>query len=83
MSILEFAGILLLIPIDAITFRDIGLLGAFIALWLMLRQRSPDFVSDQNQENKIEDPRSASRHLAKQIGSEPVVETFEEFMGQK
>ena len=34
--VLEMAAILLLIPVDSITFRDIGLLGASFALLLIL-----------------------------------------------
>ena len=72
-SILEFAVILILIPIDAITFRDIGLLGAFIALWLVLRG---DFKNTT-------EPVASKTFLASQVGGKSEVETFDEFMGNK
>lgn len=37
LAALEMAGILLFVGIDAITFRDLGLLGAAAALFLMMR----------------------------------------------
>lgn len=36
LATLEMAAILLLLPVDSITFRDIGLLGAALALWIIL-----------------------------------------------
>lgn len=39
---LEMAAILILVPIDAITFRDIGLLGAAFALFVILSNLSPN-----------------------------------------
>lgn len=74
---LEMAGILFLIPIDAVTFRDFGLFGAGLALFLILssgfQQLSTPISSKQAKpvENKpIKE-------------GEPVVETFDQFMGQK
>jgi len=83
-SVLEFAGILLLLPINAITFRDIGLLGAFLALWLMLMRRSFDMPAEQHEPEGL---KRAEYHdlpsLKKNASGEPVVETFEEFMREK
>lgn len=85
-SVLEFAGILILIPIDAITFRDIGLLGAFVALWLMLMRGSFDIPSEQHEPGGLkraehhDKPAEPKKPI---IPGEPVVETFDEFMGQK
>ena len=36
LTALEMAGILAIIPIDAVTFRDFGLLGAAFALFILL-----------------------------------------------
>ncbi len=68
---LEFVAILLLIPIDAITFRDIGLLGGALALWVIL-SRNVFIIPAEKPE-----PESSERQAG-----EPTVETFEEFMGQ-
>ncbi len=75
LSVIEFVGILIVLPIDAITFRDIGLLGAFVALWSILRVESTDFslTSPSVQEKKVE-------HKPVREG-ETQVETFDEFMG--
>ncbi len=35
LAALEMAGILILVGIDAITFRDLGLFGGALALWIM------------------------------------------------
>jgi len=83
-SVLEFAGILVLIPIDAITFRDIGLLGAFMALWLMLVRGNFDIPAEAHEPGGLK----RAEHHDKPVEpkkltnpEEPVVETFEEFMG--
>lgn len=77
---LEFAGILLLIPIDAITFRDIGLLGGGLALWLLL-SRKVFIISAEKHEP---DGSKRVEHHAPDVKPDgPTVETFEEFMGQK
>lgn len=74
LTTLEFAAILLLIPIDAITFRDFGLLGAGWALFLLLRG------GDENKSGLSTMP---SRPVpAKKLGEGLVVETFDQFMGQ-
>lgn len=65
---LEFAAILLLVPIDAITFRDIGLLGAALTLYLILLRGKVE-VLDEKHESDGE----------KQAG-QPLVETFDEYM---
>lgn len=89
LSVLEFAGILILLPIDAITFRDIGLLGAFIALWLMLMRGNFDIPAEQHEpgglqraEHHDEPKKSIREGLPAQAG-EPLVQTFDEFIGQK
>lgn len=86
-SVLEMAGILLLIPIDAITFRDFGLLGASLALWLILmRGDSYSIPAEKHEsgglnraEHHDEPDRITKKGLLPQPG-EPVVETFDEFM---
>lgn len=79
---LEFAGIILLIPIDAITFRDIGLLGAALALWLILLDKNQDMVFGQGQSRPTQRAKSEIQAVKPQNG-EPLVETFEQFMQQK
>lgn len=44
---LEMAAILIIVPIDAITFRDIGLLGAAFTLFVILSDLSPDSSQGQ------------------------------------
>ncbi len=70
---LEMVGILFLIPIDAVTFRDFGLFGAGLALFLILsdgfQQVSTSVLSKQARPVKN-----------KPQAGESVVETFEEFM---
>lgn len=74
LTTLEFAAILLLIPIDAITFRDFGLLGAGWALFLLLRG------GDENKSGLSAMP---SRPVPeKKTEGELTVETFDQFMGQ-
>src|SRR3989344_8956430 len=52
---LEMAGILFLIPIDAVTFRDFGLLGGALALFLLLNGGFSKVSGEQTySENKIE-----------------------------
>lgn len=41
LAILEMASILWLVGVDAITFRDMGLLGGLITLWLIYANRLP------------------------------------------
>ncbi len=86
LSVLEFAVILILIPIDAITFRDIGLLGAFIALWLMLMRGNYDIPSEQHEPGGMSraehhDEAQAPKMVAKE--GEPLVQTFDQFIGGK
>ena len=78
LTTLEMAGILLLIPIDAVTFRDIGLLGAGLALFLILNggfketfMGNGPLVTEKKVEQKpVKD-------------GEPLVQTFDQFMGQR
>ena len=76
-TILEFAGILLLIPVDAITFRDIGLLGAALALWHLLKK---DVLITSVEKYAPEGLKRVVDHTDVKPG-EPKVETFDEFMG--
>lgn len=76
-SVLEMAAILLFIPIDAITFRDFGLLGASLALFLLLSGEYTEVSAGKSssvQENKVE-------HKPIKEG-EPLVQTFDEFIKQ-
>lgn len=74
LTTLEFVAILLLIPIDAITFRDFGLLGAGWALFLILRG---------GHENKSASLTVPSQSVPeKKSGEGLTVETFDQFMGQ-
>src|SRR3989344_916771 len=81
---LEFAAILLLVPIDAITFRDIGLLGGASALWIILSQSVFTIPTEKYETKSL---KRVEHHLGKTpltaLGQadEPTVETFEEFMG--
>ena len=79
-SVLEFAGILLLIPIDAITFRDIGLLGAFVALWLILAKDIFIVIPAEKHESEV--VKRPEHHEPAKDG-QPTIETFDQFMGQK
>ncbi len=72
LTALEMAGILLIIPVDAVTFRDIGLLGGALALFLLLR--------NSNQEVGAKEKPPVQQRPE---GSGPVVETFEQFIGQQ
>lgn len=72
LTALEMMGILLIIPIDAVTFRDMGLLGGALALFLMLRNPNS---ADQIKDKPIVQQRSE--------GSSPIVETFDQFIGSK
>ena len=78
LSVLEFVGILILIPIDAITFRDIGLLGAFVALFLVMTRNVFEIPGEihevgvgKREEHHVTAPKDVT---------EPPVETFDEFM---
>lgn len=72
LTALEMAGILLIIPIDAVTFRDLGLLGGAFALFLLLRNSNQTIYA---KEKPVVQQKSE--------GSGPVVETFDQFIGQK
>lgn len=75
---LEMAGILFLIPIDAVTFRDFGLLGAGLALFLILNEGFKVTLGGNNSsvpQNKMENKPAKE--------GEPLVQTFDQFIGQK
>lgn len=85
LTALEMAGILFLIPVDAVTFRDFGLLGGGLALFLILNGgfketfRNDSFMSQNKVEQKpIKDPSTGSGQAG-----EPLVQTFDQFIGQK
>ena len=84
---LEMAGILFLIPIDAVTFRDFGLLGGGLALFLILNGGfKPVLIGSSSSvvfENKIEHKPVKDLTTSSRQAGEPAAETFEEFMGQK
>ena len=69
-TVIEMAGILLFVGVDAITFRDIGLLGAALALYVILVGGS----------EKPKDKQPKSTILAENKSSEPKVETYDQFM---
>ena len=74
---LEMAGILFLIPIDAVTFRDFGLLGGGLALFLILRGDS-NFI-------KVKPSVGQNSSFPKpeiKLGEGPVVQTFDQFIGK-
>ncbi len=78
LTVLEMAGILMIIPIDAVTFRDFGLLGAGLALFLLLNGNS-NFI-------KTKPPAEQSSSFPKpeiKLGGEPLVQTFDQFIGNK
>src|SRR3989338_11232970 len=74
LTALEMAGILFLIPIDAVTFRDFGLLGGGLALFLILRGDS-NFI-------KVKPSVGQNSSFPKpeiKLGEGPVVKTFDQF----
>lgn len=77
LTALEMAGILLLIPVDAVTFRDFGLLGAGLALFLILNGgfKASSVNSSSVSQSKIE------QKPVKE--GEPLVQTFDQFIGTK
>src|SRR3989338_7025195 len=58
LTALEMAGILFLVPIDAVTFRDFGLLGGALALFLFLNGGFKETLNRENLQptthNKVE-----------------------------
>src|SRR3989338_6891518 len=76
LTTLEMATILLIIPIDAVTFRDFGLLGGGLALFLILNGgfKSSNGSSTMFQTKVEQKPIKEG---------EPLVQTFDEFIGQK
>ena len=83
LTVLEMAGILLLIPIDAVTFRDLGLLGGALALFLILSGGFKETTnnSQPTTQNKVEQ-KPVKEGLPGQAG-EPLVQTFDEFIGNQ
>lgn len=79
LTTLEMAAILFLIPIDAVTFRDFGLLGGGLALFLLLRG---DYKTSEKPVSKNS---SALESKSDQTpsGEGPVVQTFDQFIGNK
>lgn len=86
LTALEMAGILFIIPIDAVTFRDFGLLGAGLALFLILNGGFKEISGGSNsfipQDKAGHKPNKEGEPIRQAQGG-PVVETFEEFMGEK
>ena len=78
LTALEMAAILFLIPIDPVTFRDFGLLGGGLALFLFLNGGFKETSSVGNlsmSQNKVESKPAKE--------GEPLVQTFDQFIGQK
>ena len=78
LTTLEMAGILMVIPIDAVTFRDFGLLGGSLALFLILNggfKENSGGSSLSMSQNKVEQKPIKE--------GEPLVQTFDEFIGGK
>src|SRR3989338_1642292 len=76
LTTLEMATILFFIPIDAVTFRDFGLLCGGLALFLLLNGgfKSSNGSSTMFQTKVEQKPIKEG---------EPLVQTFDEFIGQK
>jgi hypothetical protein len=71
---LEMAAILLLIPLDAVTFRDFGLLGGALALYLIMQGGFKQTGPSVKQSAPIAERKE---------GDAPLVQTFDEFIGGK
>ena len=78
LTALEMAAILFLIPIDAVTFRDFGLLGGGLALFLILNVGFKETSSGNN----LPVPQTKIENKPIKEG-EPLVQTFDQFIGQK
>jgi hypothetical protein len=76
LTTLEMAAILVMIPIDAVTFRDFGLLGGALALFLILNG-GLNFVSGTGRVKEM--PKEPER----KPGEGPLVQTFDQFIGKK
>lgn len=76
LTTLEMAGILFVIPIDAVTFRDFGLLGGGLALFLILSEgfKETSLNSSSTPEKMVENKPVKE--------GEPLVETFDQFIGK-
>lgn len=77
LTALEMAAILFFIPIDAVTFRDFGLLGGGLALFLIL---NGGFKGTSL--NSLLTPEKMVENKPVKEG-EPLVETFDQFIGNK
>lgn len=75
---LEMAAILVLIPIDAITFRDIGLLGGSLTLYLLVKEKITSSSPEIKEPKKVNSERGGEDKAI-----EPAVETYEEYMGHQ
>ncbi|MDP3792473.1 MAG: hypothetical protein Q8Q89_01960 [bacterium] len=78
LTTLEMAAILLIIPIDAVTFRDFGLLGGGLALFLILNGGFKETSVGSN----LSMPQNKTESKPVKEG-EPAVQTFEEFIKDK
>lgn len=78
LTALEMAVILFIIPIDAVTFRDFGLLGGGLALFLLLRGNVPTVSASKSSEPEKKVENKANQPV-RQAG-QPNVQTFDEFI---
>lgn len=69
LTVVEMAAILILVGVDAITFRDIGVLGAALALYIILAGGSPEKVKEKK-----------SLLLNENKTGQPTIKTYDEFM---
>lgn len=82
LMVLEMAAILLFVGVDAITFRDIGLLGAALALYVILAGNGSARLPARpaggpDGQEKREEKKSI---LTQPKPDQPVVETYDQFM---
>lgn len=77
LTTLEMAGILLLIPVDAVIFRDFGLLGGGLALFLIL---NGGFKETSRNDSSVSQNKVGQKPIK---DGEPLVQTFDQFIGQK
>lgn len=77
LTTLEMAAILFVIPIDAVTFRDFGLLGAGLALFLIL---NGGFKASSKNDSSAPQIKVENKPIKE---GEPLVQTFDEFIGQR
>ncbi len=79
LTALEMVAILFIIPIDAVTFRDIGLLGGGLALFLIL---NGGFKETFNRGNLQPTTHNKAENEPVKEG-EPLVQTFDQFIGKQ